>query len=236
MTNIAAVARRELGAYFNSPIAYIVATLYLVLSGALYFPELFLGGQADLRGFFGLAPILFSILVPVLTMRLVAEEKSQGTLELLLTMPVTDWEVVLGKYFAAVGLIAIVILLTVPFALSVGSLGPLDKGATFAGYFGMLLMGATFAAIGLMCSAFSKHQIVAFIIAFSIGFPLVIIASMIQVMPHWLAPIVSAISMQTHFTNVARGVIDTRDLLYYLSMIGGSLVIAQASLESRRWR
>jgi ABC-2 type transport system permease protein len=236
MSNTLAITRREFASYFNSPIAYIVVAVYLILSGALFFTELFLNGQADMRGFFSLAPLLFFIITPFLTMRLLAEERSQGTLELLLTMPVTDWQVVVGKYLASIGLICVLLLLTVAFPISVASLGPLDKGATVAGYIGMLLMCGTYAAIGLMASSFTKNQIVAALIALFIGFGLFIIGQMVQVMPAWIAPFCNAISIHTRFQNIARGVIDTRDVLYYLSMIFGCLLVAETTLDSRRWR
>jgi len=236
MSNTLAIARREFASYFNSPIAYIVVTVYLILSGFLYFTELFLNGQADMRGFFSLAPLLFFMITPFLTMRLLAEEKSQGTLELLLTMPVTDWQVVVGKYLASIGLICVLLLLTLAFPITVASLGPLDKGATVAGYIGMLLMCGTYAAIGLMASSFTKNQIIAALLALFIGFGLYIVGQMVQVMPSWIAPIANAISIHTRFQNIARGVIDTRDLLYYFSMIFGCLLIAQTTLDSRRWR
>jgi ABC-2 type transport system permease protein len=231
-----AIARREFASYFNSPIAYLVVSVYLILSGGLFFTELFLGGQADMRGFFGLAPLFFFIITPFLTMRLLAEEKSQGTLELLLAMPVTDWQVVLGKYLASLGLIIVMLALTVPFAFSVAQLGPLDKGATFAGYVGMLLMVGTYAAIGLMASAFTRNQIVAALIALFIGFGLFILGKLVQVLPPSVAPLCNAISIDTRFQNIARGVIDSRDVFYYLSMIFGCLLVAQTTLDSRRWR
>jgi len=236
MNNVLAVARREFVSYFNSPIAYLVVTVYLVLSGALFFTELFMSGQAEMRSFFGLAPLFFFIITPFLTMRLLAEERAQGTLELLLTMPLTDWHVVLGKYLASVGLLSVLLLLTLAFPISVASLGPLDKGATVAGYIGMLLMCATYAAIGLMASAFTRNQIVAALIALFIGFGLFIIGQLVQVLPGWIAPLCNAISIHVRFQNIARGVIDTRDLVYYGSMIGGFFLVDQATLESRRWR
>jgi ABC-2 type transport system permease protein len=236
MQNILAVAKREFASYFNSPIAYIVAVVYILISGYLFFKELFLGGQADMRGFFQLAPILFVFIMPLLTMRLIAEERREGTLELLLTMPVTDWEVVLGKYLASLGLIAVVLALTLTFPITVASLGPLDKGATVAGYIGLLLMGGAYAGIGLMASSFTKNQIVAVLIAFFISFALFLVGQLVQVLPPSIAPFCSAIAINVRFQNIARGVIDTRDLLYYASLIFGCLLIAQSTLESRRWR
>jgi ABC-2 type transport system permease protein len=236
MQNILAVSKREFSSYFNSPIAYLVVSAYLILSGALFFPGLFLGGQADMRGFFELGPLLFFIITPMLTMRLLAEERAQGTLELLLTMPLTDWEVVLGKYLASVGLIGVLLALTLPFPATVAALGPLDVGATAAGYVGLFLMCGTYAAIGLMASAFTKNQIVAALVALFIGFGLFILGRLVPLLPPGLGGFVNAICIDTHFQNAARGVIDTRDVLYYLSMIFGSLLVSQTSLESRRWR
>jgi ABC-2 type transport system permease protein len=236
MQNTLAIAKREFSSYFNSPIAYLVVGVYLILSGSLFFTGLFLNGMADMRAFFELSPMLFFIITPFLTMRLLAEERSQGTLELLLTMPVTDWEVVAGKFLASVGLVSVVIALTFPFAISVAFLGPLDKGATVAGYVGMLLMGMTYSAIGLMASAFTKNQIVAALVALFIGFGLFILGRLVPVMPHSLAPFINAICLDVRFQSIARGVIDTRDLIYFFSMTFGCLLVAQSTLESRRWR
>lgn len=234
--NTLAIAKREFTSYFNSPIAYLVVSVYLLLSGFLFFNSLFIGGQADMREFFGLAPLMFFIITPFLTMRLLAEERAQGTLELMLTMPITDWQVVLGKYLASIGLIVVLLGLTLAFPVSVNHLGPLDKGATVAGYIGMLLMCATYAAIGLMASAFTKNQIVAALVAFFIGFGLFILGRMVPLLPPSIAPFINAVCIDVRFQNIARGVIDTRDVLYYASMIGGCLLIAQTTLESRRWR
>jgi ABC-2 type transport system permease protein len=234
--NTLSIAKREFVSYFNSPIAYLVASVYLILSGALFFPGLFLNGNADMRPFFELAPLLFFIITPFLTMRLLAEERAQGTLELLLTFPVTDWEVVIGKFLASCGLIAVILLLTVPFAVSVSFLGPLDKGATVAGYLGMMLMCSTYAAIGLMASAFTKNQIVAALVALFIGFFLFILGRLIPILGPSVAPIINAICIDIRFQSIERGVIDSRDLLYFGSMIFGCLLVAQTTLASRRWR
>lgn len=237
MTNILSIARRELASYFDSPIAYIVVSVFVVLSGALFLWPLFVGGQADMRGFFGLSPLLLFMMVPFLTMRLIAEERAQGTLELLLTLPVTDWQVVLGKFLAVLGLIAVLIGLTLAFPLSVAQIGPLDKGATLAAYFGMFLLAGTYAAIGLMASAFTRNQIIAALIALFIGFGSYIIQHLIvQLLPPGLGRVATAISIDGHFESIARGVIDLRDVLYFVSVSAGCLLVAQSTLESRRWR
>jgi ABC-2 type transport system permease protein len=237
MKNVVAIAKREFTSYFNSPIAYIVAVVYITIAGYLFLTQLFIEGQADMRPFFGRAPMLFLFIIPLLTMRLLAEEKREGTLELLLTMPVTDWQVVLGKYLASVGLIAVMLALTLTIPFSVAMLGPLDKGTTFAAYLGLLLMGGAYAAIGLMASAFTRNQIIAVLIAFFISFALFLVGQMVQILPPSLVPIANAVSITTHFeNNIARGILDSRDLLYYASMIFGCLLVAEATLESRRWR
>ncbi len=236
MRNVLAIARRELASYFDSPIAYLVVSVYLILSGALFFSSVFIMGQADLRGFFGLAPLLLFIMVPFLTMRLLAEERASGTLELLLSMPVTDWQVVLGKYLAATGLLAVLYLLTITVPISIAQVGPLDAGATVAAYVGLLLMSATYAAVGLMASAFTRNQIIAALVALFIGFFLFILGQLSSVFPPEIARICAAISIAGHFDAIQRGVIDLRDVLYFVTLSGGCLLIAQASLESRRWR
>ena len=236
MGNIYAIGKREFVSYFNSPVAYLVVSVFIVLSGSLFFNELFLQGQADMRGFFGFTPLLLFIIVPFLTMRLLAEERAQGTLELLLTMPVTDWQVVVGKYLAALGMLTVTILLTTPFAISVAKLGPLDKGATAAAYVGMFLMCAAYAAIGVMASALTRSQIVAALVALVIGFGLYILGALVPILPTWLANLANAISINARFQSIARGVIDTRDVVYFVTLSAGCLVVAQAALESRRWR
>jgi ABC-2 type transport system permease protein len=232
-----AIAKREFASYINSPIPYILVTAYIATAGYMFFKQLFLpGAQADMRHFFENMPLLFCLIVPFVTMRLVAEERREGTLELLLTMPVTDWQLVSGKFLAALGLMCVLLLLTLAFPITVAFLGPLDKGVTVACYFGALLMSGAFVAIGVMASAFTRSQIVAALVAFFIGFGLFLLGALIGVLPPSLAPLAGALSIGAHFMNIARGVIDSRDVLYYLSIIVICLLIAQTTLDSRRWR
>jgi len=175
-------------------------------------------------------------MVPAITMRLLADEKSTGTLELLSTMPVRDWEVVVGKFLAALALLGTAVGLTLVFAVSVRSLGPLDRGPAIGGYLGLLLMGGAFVAIGVMCSAFTRNSIVAFIASFGICFALYLFGKLTQFVPEALQPLIAFLSIDGHFENIGRGVVDSRDVIYYLSIIGTSLLLATTSLESRRWR
>jgi ABC-2 type transport system permease protein len=238
MRNIATIARRELGAYFNSPIAYVVVAVFLLLSALLFFSALFIQQQADLRELFDgfWTTLLVAIVGPAVTMRLLAEERSNDTLELLLTMPVTDWQVVLGKYLAAVGLFAFAMAGMFVFAASVAMIGPLDKGPAFAGYLGLFLVGATYMAVGMMTSSFTKNQIVAFIGAVLICLILWLIGKVVQVFPPTVQPFLDWLGMDRHIGNMARGVIDSRDLMYFGTLITSCLLVTQATLESRRWR
>lgn len=236
MQNTLAIWRREMGAYFNSPVAYIVVTVFLVAAGYLYFAQVFFAGEASMRDFFGISPLLFLFFGPAITMRLLAEEKRTGTLELLITMPIKDWEVVLGKYLAAVGLLATAIGLTLAYPLTLSLWGDFDWGTIAGGYLGLLLMGGSYLAIGVMASSWTQNQVVAFILAFAISFALYLSGKLLQLMPASLAPIIEYISLDAHFANIAKGVVDTRDLVYYLTLIGGCLFLSAQSLDSRRWR
>ena len=238
MKNITTIARRELGAYFNSPIAYVVVAVFLLLSGLLFFQTLFIQQTAELRELFDgfWTTLLVAIVGPAITMRLLAEERSNDTLELLLTMPVSDWEVVLGKYLAALGLFAFVMAGMLVFAGTVSALGPLDKGPAFAGFLGLFLVAATYMAIGMMTSSFTKNQIVAFIGAVLLCLILWLIGKVVQVFPPTVQPLLDWLGMDRHIGNMARGVIDTRDLLYFGTLITSCLLVTQATLESRRWR
>lgn len=234
MRNVLAIARREVRGYFDSPIAYIVLVAFLLVAGWMFFSSLFLMGRADLRGFF--APSVFSpsmllvILAPAVTMRLVAEERKTKTLELLTTLPVRDAEVVAGKFLAALGLLAVALALTLSYALTVASLGSLDWGPVISGYLGTLLFAAALLAVGLLCSTLTDNQIVAFIVGFLVCATLYFIYWLQFFMPSGLAPLVEFISTSSHLENLSRGVIDSRDVLYFLSLTGGALFLASRAL------
>jgi ABC-2 type transport system permease protein len=234
---VLAIAKRELRSYFDSPAAYIVLVTFLLVAGWMYFSALFLMDRADMRPFF--APSLFSpsmllvILAPAITMRLVAEERKTGTIELLTTMPVRDGEVILGKFLAALGLVAAALLLTVVYPFTVASLGPLDWGPVISGYLGLLLFSASLLAIGILCSALTDNQIVAFIVSFILSAALYYIYWLQFFVPGFLAPLFEFLSVSFHLDNLARGVVDTRDVLFYLSVTAGSLLLAVRALEAR---
>ena len=229
------IAKREFGAYFKSPVAYIVLVAFVGLNLFLFFNSFFLVRTASLESFFGGMPFLFLFFGPAIAMRLLAEERGSGTIELLLTMPVRDSQVVLGKFLAAVALFAVGLGLTLPVVYTVGSLGPLDYGATFAGYIGALLLGATYLAVGLFASAMTKNQIVAFIVGLAICLGLYLLGIFFQ-SGGSIGPILQYFSPQFHFQKIARGVIELRNVVYYVSIICALLLLATQVLESRKWR
>ncbi len=233
MRNVVPIARREVRAYFNSPIAYIVVGAFLLISGYLYFSTVFLAGSSSLRSFFSFTPVLLVVFAPAITMRLVAEELRTGTLELLTTLPVRDHEVVLGKYLAALAVMATALALTVPYAITVEAVGDLDWGPVVGGYLGLLLVSAALAAIGLATSTWTRNQIVAFILSLLLCLALWLFDKITLFVPEALGRVLEQLSIDFHFSNIARGVVDSRDLLYYLSVAALGLFVAVRSMQRR---
>jgi ABC-2 type transport system permease protein len=238
MRSILVISGKEFRAYFSSVIAYIFITLFLAVSGWLFMQSFFLMGQASLRSFFSLLPWLFLIFVPAVAMRLWAEEKKLGTIELLMTFPVRDSEVVLGKFLAAIGFLGVALFLSFPLALTAAYVGDPDWGAIVGGYLGALLLGAAYLAIGLFISSLTENQIVAFLISAVGCFGLYVIGEdfVLFRVPEFMVGFLSYLSLGTHFESIGRGVLDTRDLLYYTSLIGFFLFLNVRSVESRKWR
>ena len=237
MQNILAILKKEFKAYFLSPIAYIFITVYLVVTNFLFFQGFFIINQADMRGYFGLLPWVFLFFVPAITMRIWAEEKKVKTLELLLTWPISDLEVVVGKFLASFSFLAITILLSITVPITVAILGNPDGGVIVGSYVGSLLMGGAYLAIGLWISSLTENQIVAFILGVVITFVFFIIGNpfVTMVAPPSLVPLLSYLGLGNHFESIGRGVIDSRDILYYLSVIGFFLFLNIFSIESRKW-
>lgn len=236
MNNVLTIFRREMRSYFNSPVAYIVITLFLLISGYFFSSTLFLINSADLRSLFNISSFVLMFFIPAVTMRLLAEERRSGTIEILVTMPVKDSEIVLGKFLAAFALTALSILLTFVAYITVASLGNADFGASFGGYLGLLLMSAVYISIGVFTSSLTQNQIVAFIVGFVIIFALFMLDKVLPFLPAALASAFEFLSIDYHFRNISRGVIDTRDLIYYGSMIFLFIYLAVKTTESRKWR
>ncbi len=237
MNKIWILATRELKTFFDSLTAYILIVVFLGLSGFftwLYGSDVFFTGQASLQPFFSVAYWTLFFFTPALTMRMLAEENKTGTIELLLTKAVTDWEVILGKFTACLMLIAIALLLTLPYYISVWALGPVDHGAVWGGYIGLLLMSMTYISIGLFASAVTNNQIVAFLLSLFIGvFFLIIFNVLAGSSTGPVGEILNYLSLSTHFDSISRGVVDSKDVIYFLSISLFGLILAETSLSKR---
>jgi ABC-2 type transport system permease protein len=227
------IFKKEFTAYFVSPIAYIVISIFLLVTGWFFFTTFFLYNQANLRNFFALLPITFSFVVPAVTMRLFSEELNVGSYEILLTMPVTFLDVVLGKFLAAVLFVATMLIPTLAYPITVSFLGQLDWGPVVAGYTGAVLLGAAFSAIGLFASSLTRNQIIAFIIGMAICFGLTLIDKMLFFLPQSLLSFFEYLGADFHFENVSKGVIDSRDILYFLSVSFVGLYGAYLALQEK---
>ncbi|MFO7658017.1 MAG: ABC transporter permease subunit [Bacteroidales bacterium] len=237
MKQIWIIARRELDSYFSSLLAYIVIILFLGFTGLftwLIGSDIFLRKEASLDVFFNISFWTLLFFIPAITMRLIAEENSSGTLELILTKPVNEWQLVVGKFMATMLLIIIALTLTLPYYFTIFGLGPVDHGAVWSGYIGLLLMSAAYAGIGIFASSLTKNQIVAFLIAL-----------VITILFHWIFGILSYnlkgfmgnllsfLSAQTHYESITRGVIDSKDIIYFLSLAFLGLFASELVLTKR---
>lgn len=240
MKSVWIIARRELASYFDSLVAYIMIILFLALTGIFTWvapTNVFVSEQASLQQFFSIAYIAILIFVAAITMRSIAEEKKTGSIELLSSKPVSDWQIVNGKFTASLILVAICFLATIPYYLTISAIGNIDHGATIGGYFGLIALSAMYISIGIFSSAMTNNQIVAFLISI-----------LISVFFHWLFGLLSMnstgflagifhyLNAQTHFESFSRGVIDLRSLAYFLSIIFTGLMLAQLMLSKRNWR
>jgi len=228
MNNILAIFKRELINYFATPVAYVFIVVFLVLTGVFtfYLGGFFERGQADLQPFFSYHPWLYLFLIPALSMRLWAEERKSGTIELLMTLPISITQAVVGKFLAAWAFTSIALFLTFPIWITVNYLGDPDNAVIFAGYFGSLLMAGAYLAVGSCISALTRNQVIAFVISVVIcfgfilsGFPMVL-NFFDAWAPQVIINVISSMSFLTHFTSITKGVIDMRDLIYFVSFIG----------------
>jgi ABC-2 type transport system permease protein len=217
MENIKHIFKKEFKTYFISPIAYIVISVFLIIIGWLFFSTFFLNRQASLIRFFSLLPVTLAFIIPAVTMRLFSEEINVGSYELLLTLPVSFREIILGKFLAAVAFVGVMLSPTIVYAISISFLGDLDWGPVIGGYLGALLLGGSFCAIGLLASCLTRNQVIAFIIGMAICFFLTLLIDFILFfIPSFLVGIFQYLSANFHFQNISKGIIDSRDLLYFI--------------------
>jgi ABC-2 type transport system permease protein len=231
------LAQKEFKGYFNSPSAYIILVAFLLISGWFFVSPLFINNSAELRSLFNIVPILYIFFIPAITMGLIAKEKNTGTIELLTTFPIKDSEIILGKFWASLSLILIGLLFTLIYLITIVILGKnVDFGAIFCGYLGLIFLGAVYSSIGLFASSLTNNQIVAFIISFFIIFFLFILQYTLLLIPSYIVGLFQYLSIGYHFSNIARGVIDTRNIIYFLSLIVLFLKLSIIALRNRKWK
>ena len=242
MSQLLVVFKRELASYFATPLAYVFILIFLVLSGVFtfYLGGFFESGQANLAPFFNFRPWLYLFLVPAIAMRLWAEERKSGTIELLMTLPITRFDAVTGKFLAAWAFAGLALLLTFPMVITVNYLGEPDNGAIITGYIGSWLLAGAYLAIGSCMSALAKNQVIAFILAVSVcflfivsGFPMVL-DGFSGWAPQWLVDAVASLSFLTRFDAISKGVIDLRDLLYFLTLIAAWLAATAVVIDLKK--
>ena len=238
MRNMLAIMRKELRTYFVSPVAYVAIAAFLVMAGVFF--ALLVTAQpgtveASLAIVFGNVSVVLLIVAPALTMRLLAEEQKSGTIELLLTSPVQDWEVVIGKYLASLVLFLVPVALTLIYPVIIMRYGTPDMGPMLGGYIGMILFGAAFLSVGVLASSLTQNQVVAALVSVAILLGLWLIGAFSGSARPPVSDVLSYLSIITHYSDFSRGLIDTRDIVYYLCVIAVSLFVSVRALETRRW-
>jgi len=237
MNMLIALTKKEFRTYFVLPIAYVFITVFLIINSWLFFKGFFLNGQADLRPFFGLQPILFLFFIPALTMRIWAEEKKQGTFQYLMTLPSNKWNFVVGKFLASWLFMILLIALTITIPVTVAFLGNLQWGIVITGYLGLILMAGAYTSIGVFASSITDNQIIAFILGVALCFIIWIIGEqfVVMTMPEFISGLLSYLGLGAHFSSIQRGVVDLRDIVYYISVISGFLFLNKTVIDSRKW-
>jgi ABC-2 type transport system permease protein len=229
------IAKKEFKSYFNTPSAYVILVAFLLISGWFSFSTFFINNRAELSALFNIVPLIYIFFIPAITMGLIAKEKSSGTIELLSTFPINSSDIVYGKFMSSIGLIAVGLAFTLIHFLTIVLLGKnIDFGAIFCGYLGLLLLGGVYSAIGIFASGLSKNQIVSFIISIFIILFLFMIQFTLILLPSYLAGFFQYLSVGYHLSNISRGIIDTRNIVYFVSLIVLFLSLAVYKLQSER--
>lgn len=233
MRGFVSIWTKEFKEFFVSPIAYLVIAVFLLVTGWFFFSTFFIKSQASLRDFFNLLPITFAFVIPALTMRLFSEEFNTGSYEILITMPVSETEIILSKFLAGLTVVAGMLLPTLVYVLFVSFLGEVDPGPVIGGYLGSLLLGAAYTAIGLLTSALTSNQIIAYIFGTLLCFGLTLVNQLLFFVPEALVQVVQYLGASHHFQNIAKGVIDSRDLVYFLSIVFVSLYLTRVMIQDK---
>ena len=236
MHNIIQIYLKEFRSYFNGPMAYIFLVIFSLVNGYFFSNTFFIFGQSDMRALFQIVPLVYLFFIPAITMGIISKEKNTGTMEVICTLPIRDHEFVFGKYFAAISLLLVGLLLTLIMFCNLIAVGTdIDYGAIFTGYLGLFLAGSVYASMGLFASSLTDNQVVGFIIAIFFVLVFFLIDKLLIFMPNTIAGTLQYLSIDYHLSNISRGVIDTRNVVYFFSMIGLFLFLTIESLGSRKW-
>ena len=236
MHNIMAIFRKEMNAFFSSPMAYIFLVVFALINGYFFNIQFFLINESDMRVLFSIIPIVYLFFIPAVSMGLISREKGIGTIEIISTLPIEDRDIVIGKYLSAVALITIALFSTSLHFITLATFGnSIDYGAVFTGYLGLILVGSVYASIGMFSSAVTDNQVISFIIGIAIIFVFRLFDKVLIFMPDLIAGTIQYLSVEYHLSNISRGVIDTRNIIYFGSIIGFFLFLTTRLVESRRW-
>jgi ABC-2 type transport system permease protein len=236
-TNINIIFKKELKSYFNSPMAYIFLVVFAIVTGYFFTNTFFLFNQSNMRALFNIVPLVYLFFIPAITMGLIAREKNIGTMEVISTLPIKDIEFVVGKFLSALSLIALGLAFTLIHFFTLVNVGTnIDYGAVFTGYLGLLMLGSVYASVGTFASSVTDNQVIAFIISVFIVLIFFLMDKMLYFMPVSIAGLIQYISVDYHLSNISRGVIDSRNIIYFASLIGFFLFTTIRVLEIRKWR
>tara|TARA_Y100001960_G_C14746985_1_gene866223 strand:+ start:376 stop:1089 length:714 start_codon:yes stop_codon:yes gene_type:complete len=237
MNTIYTIFKKEFIGYFTSPMAYIFLVVFSLVNGYFFSNTFFLIGQSDLRSLFNIIPMVYLFFIPAITMSLIAKEKNAGTMEVLCTLPIKDYELIIGKFLSSISLILVGLIFTSIHIITLIKFGTIiDYGAIFTGYLGLFFVGAFYASIGIFASSIFDNQVVSFILAVFIVLIFFLLDKLLIFMPSFIASFLEYLSVGFHASSISRGVIDSRDIIYFLSGIGFFLFMTIQILNSRKWR
>jgi len=236
MKNIKYIYLKELRSYFDGPMAYIFLIIFSLVNGYFFSNTFFIFGQSDMRALFQIVPLVYLFFIPAITMGIISKEKNIGTMEVMCTLPIKDYELVIGKYLSILSLLLVGLLLTSIMFFNLVAVGSnIDYGAIFTGYLGLFLAGSVYASMGIFASSLTDNQVVGFIIAIFFVLIFFLIDKLLIFMPNHIAGTIQYLSIDYHLSNISRGVIDSRNIIYFFSMICMFLLLTIESLSSRRW-
>jgi len=236
MHNILTIYKKELRSFFNTPMAYIFLVVFALVNGYFFTNTFFLYNQSDMRSLFGIVPLVYLFFIPAVSMGLISREKSLGTIEIITTLPVRERDIVIGKFLAGLSLILIALLTTIIHYITLINVGTtIDHGAVFTGYLGLALLGGVYTAVGIFSSSLTENQVIAFIVGIAIVITFFLMDKLLVFVPPGLAGLIQYLSTEFHLSNMSRGVIDTRNIIYFGSVIGFFLFMTTRVLESRKW-